>query len=312
MKVDNSKYLNFTQQPDFQKILTNPILDIAARFWEDNRYAAFRTCYRSMRIIDDLVDDRKERGCDIPDDEKAELTEAINHWLTRFENQDTSEPFLSELISTANDFRIPIWPWKRLAKAMIYDLNHNGFRNFATFLRYAEGAAIAPASIFMHLCGVRSTDGNYRPPDYDIRMSARSLAVFSYLVHIMRDFQKDQLAGLNYFADTLLAKHYLDSEQLKKVAGGGDIPAEFRKLMRRYVSFTAYYQARAKRVIAKIKPSLMPQYQLSLEMIYQLYSQIFERIDWREGDFSAGELNPTPQEIQDRIYQTVTTFVPVK
>ncbi len=48
--------LAFTDELDFGKVLKNPILDIAARLWEDDRYEAFKTCYRSMRAIDDLVD----------------------------------------------------------------------------------------------------------------------------------------------------------------------------------------------------------------------------------------------------------------
>ncbi len=46
-------------EKDFQKIVTNPILDIAARYWDNDRYEAFKICYKSMRIIDDFVDDRK-------------------------------------------------------------------------------------------------------------------------------------------------------------------------------------------------------------------------------------------------------------
>ena len=37
---------------------------------------------------------------------------------------------------------------------MVYDLNNDGFETFEDFLNYAEGAAVCPGAIFMHLCGV--------------------------------------------------------------------------------------------------------------------------------------------------------------
>jgi hypothetical protein len=59
MVTKNNTYIDFAIDVEFDKILTNPILDIAARFWEKDRYEAFKVCYRSMRVIDDLVDNRK-------------------------------------------------------------------------------------------------------------------------------------------------------------------------------------------------------------------------------------------------------------
>lgn len=50
---------DFCHELDFQQILTNPILDIAAHVSEEERYKTFKICYRTMRILDDLVDDRK-------------------------------------------------------------------------------------------------------------------------------------------------------------------------------------------------------------------------------------------------------------
>ena len=46
---------NVINNVDFQQILKNPILDIAAHFWEDERYDAFKICYKSMRVVDILL-----------------------------------------------------------------------------------------------------------------------------------------------------------------------------------------------------------------------------------------------------------------
>ena len=45
---------------------------------------------------------------------------------------------------------------------------------------------------------------------------ARPCAIFSYLVHIIRDFRKDQLNNLNYFAVDILEKHGLTAENLRR------------------------------------------------------------------------------------------------
>ena len=310
MADHKKKYLDFTRQPDFKDILTNPILDIAARFWEDDRYDAFRVCYRSMRVVDDLVDDRKVEGA-ISAGEKNQIAQAINGWLGALNCREATDDFLVELLDTMNRFCIPVWPFSRLSTAMLYDLDHDGFRSFLCFLRYTEGAAIAPASIFMHLCGVNRADHVYTVPEFDIRKAARPLAVFSYLVHIIRDFEKDQKRGLNYFADDLLKRCGLGRRDLTSVAEGGSISTQFRQLMAMYKDFATYYQGLARKTVDVTRPYLEPQYQLSLEIIYSLYSQIFERIDTEKGNFSGRELNPTPDEVQDRIYATVSMFRPI-
>ena len=52
MLIQKSKHLDFVHDLDFEQILTNPILDIAASIWEKERYDAFKICYRSMRVIE--------------------------------------------------------------------------------------------------------------------------------------------------------------------------------------------------------------------------------------------------------------------
>jgi len=47
-------------------------------------------------------------------------------------------------------------------------------------------------------------------------------------------------------------------------------------------------------MIQKIKPFVEPRYQLSLEIIFDLYLMVFERINPYSGVFTTAELNPTP------------------
>ena len=101
------------------------------------------------------------------------------------------------------------------AKSMIYDINNDGFPTLKAFLEYSEGASVAPASIFVHLNSISKTDGNYINPPFDVKWAATPCAIFSYLVHIIRDFQKDQLNNLSYFADDLIVKNKLTRKKLQ-------------------------------------------------------------------------------------------------
>ncbi len=297
------------KKPDFHEILTNPILDTAARFWDDERYDAFKICYRSMRVVDDLVDNRKATGHRISKVERRQFTSILNDLVGAIGGTIPYDSSAKELIETKARFLIPLWPWQRLSKSMIYDLHHDGFRTFPVFLRYSEGAAIAPASVFMHLCGVAKENGCYLTPQFDIRKAARPLALFAYLVHIIRDFQKDQNNNLNYLADALIAENGLNRQKLREVADGGKITPGFRKLMEQYYNFAEYYRRKARRMIDKTGVYLEQRYMISLEVIYNLYLQIFERIDLQRGGFTTAELSPSPEEVQSRVNLTISSFI---
>jgi phytoene/squalene synthetase len=312
MTSDKPTTLDFAEDLDFSEILTNPILDIAARFWEEERYEAFRVCYRSMRVLDNLVDDRKASGQPITESERLHLSQMITGFLEQLESDSSPGGQVGELREVMKRFAIPVWPWQRLARAMVYDLSHLSFATFHDFLRYSEGAAIAPAAVFMHLCGISQVDAVVKPPPYDIRKAARPLALFSYLVHVVRDCQKDAQENLNYFADNLVASHNLDAKTLSQVAASGQPSPEFRGLIGDYHRFGEFYRNKARKMIDSLAGRLDDRYLLSVEMIYSLYLQIFERIHPRRGFFSGDILNPSPDEVQSRINQTVSAFKAAK
>ena len=294
---------------DFQKILTNPFLDIAARFWNEDRYKAFQTCYRAMRRLDDLVDDRKIAGGTISGEERAQYRSVMIQWLESVKKRSSGDAYQTELLDTLDRFAIPLWPWERLCEAMIYDLEHDGFCDLPTFLKYSEGAAIAPASVFVHLCGVdHDTNRGYHPPSFDVREVALPLALFAYLVHIMRDFQKDQLRGLNYFADDLIAKHGLSRKTLRQAAENGLIPDGLRALIDEYRSHADRYRAGARSMLDGLAGLIKPRYRLSLEVIYGLYHLVFERIDPRGTNLSGAAFLPRAEEIESRLQSIVTQF----
>ncbi len=312
METPNRTELDFAADLDFSEILTNPILDIAARFWEDDRYEAFRICYRSMRTIDDLVDSQKATGRELSEQEQALFASMIDDWINSLRRCRPADRFQEQLIETIDRFAIPIWPWERLARAMTYDLYHYGFASFHLFLRYAEGAAIAPASIFMHLCGIRNDGGLIAPPLFDIRLAARPLALFSYLVHIMRDFQKDQNEHLNYFADNILQQEGADVSLLREAAKTGKPSPPVRDVFSAYHRLAERYRVWSREMLDDTLPKLQSRYQLSLEVIYGLYLQIYQRVNVFSGTFTSPELNPDPDQVKKELDRIIADFRPTE
>lgn len=305
-------YLNIFNKLDFEKIIDHPNILIAANFWDEDRFLAAKTCYRFMRAIDDLIDNYKSENQEIAEEDRERFEKEVKQWINSIHDNGDADPWKSKLIETMNRFKIPFWTMETFATSMIYDIHHDGFASLETFLDYSRGASIAPASVFVHLCGITKANAGYNEPVFDVKNAATPCAVFSYIVHIIRDFQKDQHKNLTYFADDLIAKYGLDRQQLKAISNGGEIPQGFRELIREYYQLADEYRLKTHRMIQTVKPLVEPRYQLSLEIIFDLYLMVFERINPNSGLFTATELNPTPQEIRERVYQTILSFQPIK
>jgi phytoene/squalene synthetase len=291
---------------DFENIEKHPNILIAARFWDDKRYHAAKVCYRFMRMIDDLVDDRKAQGESISCLEKKELSEKVNSWIDCLDQEAADDPFYLELVRTITTFKIPLQLFHNFAKSMLHDIHHEGFSTLDEFLSYAEGASVAPASIFVHLCCLSEEEDEYLTPAYDIMEVARPCAIFSYLVHIIRDFQEDQLSHLNYFARDVLERHRLLPGDLRPIAEGAAIPGAFRSVIREYYELAGVYQQSTLKVLQDLSGKLSGRYLFSLHLIYQLYKMVFDRIDVEQGNFSRGELNPTPAEIRNMVLEVAS------
>lgn len=293
---------------DFELIRDHPNILIAANFWEPERFSAAKTCYRYMRHIDDLIDNYKAENLIIPAGEKKMFVENVNLWLDMIKSGDIRSPLHQDLKTTILKFRIPIWPLEAFAKSMLYDIENDGFPTLESFIAYAQGASVAPASIFVHLSGLTYENGEYKEPSFNVKEAATPCALFSYLVHIIRDFRKDQFNNLNYFADDILNNNCLSRSDLKHIALGGPVPDGFRNMVRIYYSLADDYRKKTLDIIREIGPGMGPKYRLSLEIIFSLYMMVFERIDVEKGSFSTIELNPTPEETKQRVRDTINNF----
>jgi len=301
-------YLDIFYSIDFAKIIDHPNILIAAHFWDKERFQAAKNCYKFMRAIDDLIDNYKSEHVTIAPENKAQFEADVYRWINTIIEAAENNPTHQELIETVQKFSIPFWPLEAFAQSMIYDIYNDGFPTLQSFIDYAGGASVAPASIFVHLCGLTRQNGKYIPPVFNVKEVATPCAIFSYLVHIIRDFQKDHLNNLNYFPDDLIAKYGLDRAKLLQMAKGSPVTDGFRSLIRELYEVADFYRVKTYEMIRQIKPFVELRGQLSLEIIFALYLMVFERIDIESGTFTSQELNPTPEEIKERVWQVIVGF----
>jgi phytoene/squalene synthetase len=295
------QFMALFESIDFDKIIDHPNILIAANFWDNERYCAARTCYRFMRALDDLIDNHKAAHKGISENDRDSFREDISQWMGMLKEGLRSSPFNNELGYTVEKFRIPLWSLEAFAESMLYDVTHDGFATLADFVEYSGGASVAPASIFVHLAGLQEKDGIYTDPPFDVRRTASPCAMFSYFVHIIRDFRKDQMNNLSYFADDIMKRNGLTRATMSDMAHGASLTPGFRNMMREYYLIADRYRIDTLRMMDEICPKMEPRYRLSLEIIFELYMMVFERIDPEHGTFSQEELNPTPAETRERV-----------
>ncbi len=305
MESHREEFLKIFNSIDFQSIKDHPNILIAAEFWEKDRYCAAKICYRFMRTIDDMIDNHKAANKLIAPGERKEFVANVNDWLKMIIASEECNPMQKELIEIIEKFKIPLWPLEAFAKSMIYDINNDGFPTLDSFLNYAQGASVAPASIFVHLNSLAKKNGIFERPAFDVREAATPCSVFSYLVHIIRDFQKDQLNNLNYFPLDILEKNQLSPSDLKRIARGAHVPDSFRNVIREYCGYAENYRLKTIEQLDKLTKAIEPRYLLSLYVIYNLYLQVFERIEAEKGTFTTAELNPEPNEIRQRVAEII-------
>jgi len=114
--------------------------------------------------------------------------------------------------------------------------------------------------------------------------------------------------NLTYFADDLIVENGLTRNDLREFAEGKPVSEGFRNLVGRYYSLAEEYRNKTIDVLKDIKPLHEPRYQLSLEIIFNLYSMVFERINVGKGEFTTEELNPTPEETKERVLKKIMSF----
>jgi phytoene synthase len=260
----NNKYLNLDFAYGYCERIAkqkNPFLYYVSSFFEDkNKFKAFCSTYASMRILDDFVDGIKNRT-ELSRNEKTFYLEEINKWeklITdcyngkRFEN-----PILRALSDTFKTFDIQLSPWANLAKAMRWDIEHSRFNTFKEFLNYTEGAAIAPATVFISVLSGQSDGEKYNcsANGNNSYYYAKDLAIFCYLTHILRDVSCDlelEDSGLIYLPMEDLNRYSISENDLWNFKSTKSINTNFQQLMEHQIKRARTFGEAGRASVAKL------------------------------------------------------------
>jgi len=162
----------------------------------------FAAAYASMRLIDDFVD---TVFLPLPPSERAARRPAalarLDEWRTGIEAaasgtcttmEGPEAPVFRALAAVLPQTDLGVGPWQDLWRALRRDLEERPIDDWNGFLDYCGGATVAPAMVFIYILGSEEEAGAYRwtlpePPSF----YASDIAVFCYLVHILRDIVQD-------------------------------------------------------------------------------------------------------------------------
>lgn len=192
----------------------------------------FTAAYASMRYIDDLIDDEflalspEQRSRHRPRYHKA-----LNCWLSKTTGEvplsgEQEDALYRALSATIGQCDLGPQPWIGLADAMRRDIDELVLQDWSEFDEYSTGATVSPAVVYLYiLLAEQDNTGRFSGPDVNwLYDHARDMAIFCYLVHIMRDISKDskgcaQLLTIPVDLRNALLRHDIDGAQLISAIG---------------------------------------------------------------------------------------------
>jgi phytoene synthase len=264
-----------------------PYLYLVARYFNDRqKYKAFCSTYASMRTVDDQIDSIPYRGR-LNDSDKSRHHAEIDKWLENIEACASpnfqNPPIYAALQDSLKSIKLPLFPWRNLAEAMKKDVGRDSFQDFEEFVQYSEGAAIAPATVFMFLLTARKVRSNYiwEYSDREIYQFARELALFCYLTHIIRDVSSDlelSQSGLLYISDKDLREAELDKTDLRSFKSNGNVNKSFKMLATKYIQRARDYEQRGRKSLQLLLPNLDKNCQFILSLLLEFYSGTLDKI----------------------------------
>lgn len=236
-----------------------------------------------MRLIDDTVDDDfLRRQASKREATRSAMLAEIEGWQAQALGISEEGPLPSQVVralhATAHRSNLGDGPWTGLAGAMRRDVDEQPMPDWSDFLSYAEGATVAPATIFIFLLGAEPAESGFswslpHPPEH----YARDLGIFCYLVHILRDFAKDAARSerLITVPDALIQQAGLQKSELPLAVGARDprVGTLAEDLRQR----AAGHLEAGRRALQDLKPLIGRRERFALSGLIGIYESLFNR-----------------------------------
>ncbi|MDH3224382.1 MAG: squalene/phytoene synthase family protein, partial [Gemmatimonadota bacterium] len=223
-------------------------LYLTSSFFKDRRrYEAFCAHYALMRVVDDRIDALPSRTGLAARQRTAEH-DVVAAWGEGIRSCYHGRPvskrvaercgfpraalLFDALGASLRAFRPHPELWTDFFRAMHWDLDHDRFDSWKEFLTYAEGASVAPTTIYLELITSRQSGG--LPQDFELFHCGRQLGTFAYLAHVVRDLSKDLRTGENglvYVSREDMATHGVTEQLLFADAERGRASLGTRRLV---------------------------------------------------------------------------------
>lgn len=276
-------------------------LYLTSRFLADPaRYDAFCAFYAVMRVVDDAVDDLMEQS-PVTADDRDRIAREVAAWqqLLDYACEDRPPsavsvdpgdvphgvPLLAAFRSANRRFPVPRLLWDEFFAAMHRDLEGREFETFEEFTAYAEGASVAPTTIYLVLLASRpqADSQTYEiPSDFDVIECGRNLGLFAYLAHILRDLPKDLAAGdrgLLYLARDDMEAFGVTLAGLRTDLARGRASASVQRLLEELAGRSETYLDEGRRMLNSLQDRLTPDCRFVLALIVKIYREILRRIE---------------------------------
>jgi len=285
-------------------------------FRDLDRYQAFCAFYAIMRILDDRVDGLPARA-GLSRKRRTAEHNVVEAWRLAvrscFEDAagDSVEgappcPEAPHLLTAFREshirFPVPWRLWENFFSAMHRDIDRPRFCTYQAFLRYAEGASVAPTTIYLTLIAAADADPGLPrplPQGFDLIRCGRHLGRFAYLGHMLRDLAQDLFAVPErqlYLAADDMAAFGVSEQKLASEAAARRAGPRTRALVGELVRRARAELARGRARMHALEGRLESDRAFVLEFIVTLYERILDKIQRCGNDPFTGLHHLTPSE----------------